>query len=332
MEICTNNKTMTSALCGYDALGRRIEARSFADGQLDAVRRYWYNDQWQVLTQGLWSQAYAGLALSRNYIYGNTIDEVLGFEWVVDGTPGARYYYLHDHLYSPAAMLTEWGVAERYEYDAYGRRSVMSAGFAHRSNSHYLSDLGLTGREIDALDLDAAATPRLQHMHYRHRDYSPKLGRFMQHDPLGIRPYVIVDGFLFSVPLVGHWGNNLYGYVEGSPVLYLDHDGLKRKVTYQECLETYQGRRQKAMSNLGNCLFDCGITIGEAGPAIIACSAFAAKCGPFAAACWSACGAATGIAGGACGIACGWEYYNTKKSATEAYDRCMEDAVLCENQ
>ena len=190
---------MTSAQCGYDALGRRIEARSFADGQLDAVRRYWYNDQWQVLTQGLWSQAYAGLALSRNYIYGNTIDEVLGFEWVVDGTPGMRYYYLHDHLYSPAAMLTEWGIVERYEYDAYGRRSVMSAGFAHRNNSHYLSDLGLTGREIDELDLDAAAAPRLQHMHYRHRDYSPQLGRFMQHDPLGISIRAAWLGYPFLI-------------------------------------------------------------------------------------------------------------------------------------
>ena len=159
MEIYTNNKTMTSALYTYDALGRRIEARSFADGQLDAVRRYWYNDQWQVLTQGYWSQAYAGLALSRNYIYGNFIDEVLGFEWVLNGTPSIWYIYLHDHLYSPAAMLTEWGIVERYEYDAYGRRSVMTPGFDHRSNSHYLSDLGLTGREIDELDLDANDTP-----------------------------------------------------------------------------------------------------------------------------------------------------------------------------
>ncbi len=141
-----------------------------------------------MLTQGYWSQAYASLTLSRNYIYGNTIDEVLGFEWVVNGTPSIWYYYLHDHLYSPAVMLTEYGVVERYEYNAYGRRSVMTPGFAHRSNSHYLSDIGLTGREIDELDLDAAATPRLQHMHYRHRDYSPQLGRFLQHDPLGMTP------------------------------------------------------------------------------------------------------------------------------------------------
>ena len=153
----------------------------------------------------------------------------------------------------------------------------------------------------------------------------------MQHDPLGIRPHVIVDGFLFSVPLVGHRTNNLHEYVESSPILYLDYDGLK-KTTYEECVATYQVRRKKALSNLGGCLSDCGITIGDGGPAIIACAALAAKCGPYAAACFSACGAATGIAGGACGIACGIEYSNTKKSATEAYDRCMEDAVLCGNE
>ncbi|HDS84137.1 MAG TPA: hypothetical protein ENN97_02945 [Phycisphaerales bacterium] len=45
--------------------GRRIEARSFADGQLDAVRRYWYNDQWQVLTQGLWMSGLT-MTVSRN--------------------------------------------------------------------------------------------------------------------------------------------------------------------------------------------------------------------------------------------------------------------------
>ena len=47
---------MTSALGGYDALGRRLRLGRLRM-QLDAVRRYWYNDQWQVLTQGLWSQA-----------------------------------------------------------------------------------------------------------------------------------------------------------------------------------------------------------------------------------------------------------------------------------
>ncbi len=142
MEIYTSNNTMTSAHCDYDVLGRRIEARSFAD--------------------------------------------------------------------SPAAMLTEYGVVERYEYDAYGRRSVMTPGFAHRNNSHYLSDIGLTGREIDELDLDATATPRLQHMHYRHRDYSPQLGRFLQHDPL-----MHVDGM------------NFYQYVKSKPISQLDPLGLK---------------------------------------------------------------------------------------------------------
>jgi RHS repeat-associated protein len=253
MEICTNNKTMTSAQCGYDALGRRIEARSFADGQLDAVRRYWYNDQWQVLTQGLWSQAYAGLALSRNYIYGNTIDEVLGFEWVVDGTPGMRYYYLHDHLYSPAAMLTEWGIVERYEYDAYGRRSVMSAGFAHRSNSHYLSDLGLTGREIDELDLDANDTPRLHHMHYRHRDYSPQLGRFLQHDPLGVNPAGRIENPFYAYLQYVN-GNNIYQYVNSQPLNAHDPYGL---AIWWDCVACGAALAAKFGGGLGGVMYYC---------------------------------------------------------------------------
>ncbi|NLK40499.1 MAG: hypothetical protein GX298_00395 [Planctomycetes bacterium] len=189
----------------------------------EKTTRFADNDQWQVLTQGYWSQQYAGLAISRNYIYGNYIDETLGFQWVVDGSPGARYYYLHDHLYSPAAMLTEWGVAERYEYDAYGRRNVMTPGFAHRNNSHYLSDLGLTGREIDELDFDAAG-PCLYHMHYRHRDYSPQLGRFLQHDPLGIRP---VYRNLRQIAAFNQYrdGMSVYEYVKSNSIAGLDPTG-----------------------------------------------------------------------------------------------------------
>ena len=38
------------------------------------------------------------------------------------------YYYLHDHLYSPAALTDSNGtVVERYEYDAYGEPNIMDA-------------------------------------------------------------------------------------------------------------------------------------------------------------------------------------------------------------
>lgn len=49
-----------------------------------------------------------------------------------------------------------------------------------------------TGRRLDVLD-----GGDLMRMHYRHRDYSPHLGRFMQHDPLsyidGLNLYVRQD-------------------------------------------------------------------------------------------------------------------------------------------
>ena len=130
----------------YDALGRRIEARSFADGQLDAVRRYWYNDQWQVLTQGYWSQAYASFTLSRNYIYGNTIDEVILS--VIPAQAGIQnHYFLHDHLYSPAALLDDTGaVVERYEYDAYGSVQILTSNFYPLTSSQHGNDYTSAGQ------------------------------------------------------------------------------------------------------------------------------------------------------------------------------------------
>lgn len=59
----------------------------------------------------------------------------------------------------------------------------MDSNFNMLSASGYISDIGFTGREIDTLDQRS-----LQHMHYRHRDYSPELGRWYTHDPLGIDP------------------------------------------------------------------------------------------------------------------------------------------------
>jgi len=57
---------------------------------------------------------------------------------------------------------------------------------------------------LDILDGGA-----LHHMHYRHRDYSPVIGRFLQHDPLQYE-----DGL------------NLYEYVGSNPMFFLDPYGL----------------------------------------------------------------------------------------------------------
>ena len=81
----------------------------------------YYNDKWQVLTE---IEDDEEDTVERDFVYGNYIDEVLMM--VVDDTD--TYYYAHDHLYSPVALMESDGdVVERYEYDAYGKTTIWNA-------------------------------------------------------------------------------------------------------------------------------------------------------------------------------------------------------------
>jgi len=115
-------------------------------------------------------------------------------------------YYVHDHLYSPAALTNASGLTvwERYEYDAYGKVTITGRGAdlswytaddVTLTVSAYHNPFTFTGRQLDILDGGA-----LHHMHYRHRDYSPQLGRFMQHDPLGYIKTVNFYDYVLSTP------------------------------------------------------------------------------------------------------------------------------------
>lgn len=56
---------------------------------------------------------------------------------------GSDYYYLHDHLFSPAVLINSSGtVVERYEYDAYGTARVINRG---PDNLWFTADDILTG-------------------------------------------------------------------------------------------------------------------------------------------------------------------------------------------
>ena len=138
------------------------------------------------------------------------------------------YYYAHDHLYSPAALLNSSGtVVERYEYDAYGQPYVLYADFTDDADG--LSDYGnpymFTGRRVDFLD---NANLVLQYSRFRYYDYYT--GRWLSHDPFG-------EGLVPSMQYVD--GSNLYEYVISSPVCLLDPMGLKLEPTVKE--ETLEG-------------------------------------------------------------------------------------------
>jgi len=86
--------------------------------------------------------------------------------------------YHSNTLFSVYALSDSSGsVQERYRYDAYGGCTVLDADGTVDSDgiSDVLNPYGYTGRR---LDLESGL------MQYRHRYYSPLLGRFPTRDPV----------------------------------------------------------------------------------------------------------------------------------------------------
>jgi len=106
-------------------------------------------------------------------VYASYVDEPV---MMVSGA-GTKHYFHQNHLYSVAAMTSSTGaVVERYRYDAYGKRTVTNAGGTPIAASTIGQQRGFTGYYLDG---------ETELLHARARQYSPKLGRFIQRDPLG---------------------------------------------------------------------------------------------------------------------------------------------------
>ncbi|NLH15774.1 MAG: RHS repeat-associated core domain-containing protein, partial [Phycisphaerae bacterium] len=197
--------------------------RYYYDGQrvlleIDAVAgqtTLYYNDpEWRVLAE----YAPTNNQQLRKYVYGNYIDETLVLidTYDSDNSPVGTYYFLHDHLYSPAVLIGYdeeneiWQPVERYEFDAYGTARIMDPGFGNRIATQYGVTTLFTGRTLDALD-----SGNLKIMYYRHRYTDPFTGRFLQQDPMEY-----IDGL------------NLYEYVESNPIILLDPSGSKNQRWY----------------------------------------------------------------------------------------------------
>ena len=150
--------------------------------------------------------------LFARHVHGPNVDDL-----VLSELSGAVYYYHQDHLNSTVAVTDENGnVVEQYRYDAYGQPSFYDPDGTPRTESALGLRFLFTGREWLA---------SLALYDYRHRAYSPSLGRFLQMDPLGF----------------GAGDVNVYRYVRNVIILDADPWGLCR--AKRHCKKAVQAAR-----------------------------------------------------------------------------------------
>lgn len=173
----------------YDPLGRRIQK------VLPANTFCYYYDR-----QGIIEVRDASDSTITTYILGADPDNILGMR-----QGGNDYFYHHNALGSVVAVTNDSGaVVERYDYDAYGKPAIYNDVFISLPASFIGNTYLFTGREYDA---------ETGNYHYRARTYNPKMGRFLQQDP------------------IGNWGDEInngngFGYVGNNPVNMVDPMGL----------------------------------------------------------------------------------------------------------
>jgi len=201
--------------CEYDGFNRRI-VKTDKTGQSDVDYDYYYNENWQVLEvrkdgdsdpykQYIWDPRYIDAPVVR-FRDGNTDGDLGDSE---DDT----LYYLTDANFNITALAdTDGDIVERYEYDAYGKVTVLHG------------DDDADGGEVTEWDVDSGGSDwdnqilycgyrfdgQTQTYHVRHRQYHPTLGRWLQRDPAGY-----ADGM------------SLYEYCASVPVAKLDSTGLE---------------------------------------------------------------------------------------------------------
>jgi RHS repeat-associated protein len=137
----------------------------------------------------------------RRFVPGAGLDQWVAF---VDEQASGSIKYVHQNklgsviaLSDPAKVVS---ASNKFTYDPYGNSSASSAGFPFR----------FTGQRFD---------PETGLYYYRARYYDPRIGRFMQSDPIG------VEG-----------GANLYAYVQGDPQNLTDPRGTDPKATMRWAL------------------------------------------------------------------------------------------------
>ena len=183
----------TTATYAYDALDRRVA--KVVGGTVEA---YVYDAWGPGPTASDAALDFADGALTRRWLHGPRVDEPLAFESYAGTTaPGSgsviELFARRLGSILLAVSLATGQVEAAYDYDAFGARTQTGT-----LEQRY----GFTGRSM---------TPEAGLIHFRARAYDPRLGRFLQADPLGF----------------GAGDLNLYAYTWNDPVNWTDPSGLE---------------------------------------------------------------------------------------------------------
>jgi RHS repeat-associated protein len=178
-----------------------VVSNSGIDGNAtNGTTEYFYKD-WQTIEE----QDGSGNVL-RQYVYGRYIDEPLTLDDrsdgqtiadLNDGTGDDRLFYHCNTLYSTFALTDEAGsIVEGYQYDAYGRQTVITNP---GSDGNWFTD-------DDTLEVNGDSAVDNPYMfqgrrfdgetelhYYRNRYYNSRLGRFISRDPMGV--WYDVEGY-----------------------------------------------------------------------------------------------------------------------------------------
>jgi RHS repeat-associated protein len=181
----------------YDALGRRITSQVNTGSTTDL----YYSASWQVVEEQV------NGAMTAQYVWSPVYVDAL----VERDTASGRLYVQQDAGWDVTAVVDTTGaVRERYAYNPYGKAGFLDPGTwqVHGGGTYGQSSVGWAylhqGGRYERYN-DKAGTYL-----FRHRDFSPTLGRWLQQDPLayaGSR-------------------TNLYQDAGSNPVVYVDPTGL----------------------------------------------------------------------------------------------------------
>ncbi len=197
LKVVKNSGGTTLKTYVYDALNRRV-----AETAGGATTDLYYSANWQVLEERdtartndtkaryVWSPVYVDAMILRDR---DTAD---------DGTLEERLWVQQDANFNVTALVDNNGdVVERYVYDPYGVATVLNASWSSIGSSAYTWMYLHQGGRLDGAS---------ELYHFRNRDYSPTLGRWVTMDPIR---YYSGDG-------------NLYRYASATPLDKLDPLGL----------------------------------------------------------------------------------------------------------